>query len=469
MSPKQSTPKKAVSAEQTTPPTTKSDQPKQPVRTTKQPVRPRPPARETKELLQAKPPISATKQSTQSKPPARIAKEPPQPKIEPVRYYERFHWTQRIAHSLLLASFTLLAITGLPQKFALTGWAQALIGLFGGIETTRLIHHVSAVVLMILAIYHFLDTGYKIFVRRTSLSMLPTLKDVKDALQAFLYNLGLGKSRPQMGRYTFEEKAEYWALIWGTVIMAITGFIMWNPINTTRFLPGEIIPSAKAAHGGEALLAVMAIVVWHMYLVHIKRFNKAMWNGKQTETEMLHDHPLELADIKAGLAHRSVDAKTLRKRRLVYFPIASVLAAFMLFGVYGFVTGEKTAITTILPISSPVAVYVPETPTPLPTAPPTPTSAAPGEAALTWDASIGLLFQAKCSMCHGAALATNGLSFATYAEAIKGAQDGAVIIPGNVDGSKLITIQSANNHPGQFSSDELTAIKNWIAAGALEK
>jgi hypothetical protein len=71
-------------------------------------------------------------------------------------------------------------------------------------------------------------------------------------------------------------------------------------------------------------------------------------------------------------------------------------------------------------------------------------------------------------MCHGAALATNGLSFATYADAIKGAQDGVVIIPGNVDGSKLIVIQSAT-HPGQFSPDELTIIKNWIGAGAPEK
>jgi cytochrome b subunit of formate dehydrogenase/cytochrome c551/c552 len=399
----------------------------------------------------------------------RSAKQPVQKIPQPPRQYERFHWSQRIAHALLLASFTLLGLTGLPQKFALTGWAQTMIQFFGGIETTRLIHHVSAVVLTLLAIYHFLDVGYKIFVRRTSLSMLPTLKDVKDALQAFFYNLGLGKSRPQMGRYTFEEKAEYWALIWGIVIMGITGFLMWNPITSTRIFPGEIIPAAKAAHGGEALLAVMAIVVWHMYGVHFKKFNTAMWTGKQTEEEMIHEHPLELADIKAGLAERRVDAKTLRKRKLVYFPIASVLAVIMLFGVYGFVNGEKTAITTVLPIASPVAIYVPQTPTPIPTAQVTPASATVITSALTWDATVGPLFQAKCGMCHGAALATNGLSFATYADALKGAQDGPVILPGNVDGSKLIVIQSINNHPGQLSADELILIKNWIAAGAPEK
>jgi cytochrome b subunit of formate dehydrogenase len=405
-------------------------------------------------------------QPGQANPPV---KPPAMPDLGQSRQYERFHWTQRIAHVLLLACFSLLGLTGLPQKFAQAGWAQAMIAFFGGIETTRQIHHVSAIVLMLLGIYHFLDIGYKIFVRRTSLSMLPSLKDVQDALQAFLYNLGFGKSRPQMGRYTFEEKAEYWALIWGTVVMAITGFMMWNPISTARLLPGEIIPAAKAAHGGEALLAVLAIVVWHMYGVHFKRFNKAMWTGKQSEQEMLHEHPLELADIKAGLDRRVVDSRTLRKRKTVFYPVAGILAAAMLLGVYGFVSGEKTAITTVLPISSPVAIYVPQTPTPAPTALPTATPAAPGTGTLTWEASIGPLLQTKCSMCHGASLATNGLSFATYAEALKGAQDGPVIIPGNVEGSKLIVIQSAGNHPGQLSADELALIKNWIAAGSHEK
>ena len=395
----------------------------------------------------------------------RLAPQEPQA----TRQFERFHLTQRIAHALLLASFTLLGLTGLPQKFAQAGWAQAMIGFFGGIESTRQIHHISAVVLILLAIYHFLDTAYKIFVRRTSLTMLPTLKDIKDAVQAFLYNLGFGKMRPQMGRYTFEEKAEYWALIWGTVIMGITGFMMWNPISTSKFMPGEIIPAAKAAHGGEALLAVMAIVVWHMYGVHIKRFNKAMWTGKLTEEEMLHEHPIELADIKAGLSVRSVDAGTLRKRKIIFFPIAFILGAVMLLGVYGFVTGEKTAITTVLPISSPVAIYVPQTPTPMPTSLPATIPAAAASGAQTWDSTIGPLLQAKCSMCHGAGLASNGLSFTTYADALKGAKDGAVIIPGNADGSKLIVIQSANNHPGQLTSDELTIIKEWIATGAPEK
>ncbi|MBK7452547.1 MAG: hypothetical protein IPJ46_02175 [Anaerolineales bacterium] len=76
--------------------------------------------------------------------------------------------------------------------------------------------------------------------------------------------------------------------------------LMWNPITSAKFLPGEIIPAAKATHGGEAVLAVLAIILWHFYGVHIKFFNKAMWTGKMTEEQMQHEHPLELAAIKAG-------------------------------------------------------------------------------------------------------------------------------------------------------------------------
>jgi cytochrome b subunit of formate dehydrogenase len=377
------------------------------------------------------------------------------------RYYQRFHWATRIAHGLLLSSFTLLGITGLPQKYALAGWAQALIRFFGGIETTRLIHHGAAVVLMLLTIYHLLDAGYKIFVRRVRLSMLPGIKDVKDGIQAFAYNLGLKKTRPQMDRYTFEEKLEYWALVWGTVIMGITGFLMWNPIASTRLLPGEVIPAAKAAHGGEALLAVAAIIIWHMYSVHLKRFNKSMFTGRMTEAEMLHEHPLELADLKAGLAVPAVDPAALRKRRAVYYPVAGLLAAAMLFGVYGFVAGEQTAITTIPPIRNEVPIYVPYTPTPVP---------APSEVVgqLTWDGYVGPILQQKCSVCHSAG-STSGLVLTSYAEAMRGGNSGAVILAGNSAGSKLVILQASGSHYAVLNPDELARIQEWINAGAPEK
>ena len=265
--------------------------------------------------------------------------------------YMRFPLARRIEHWVMMLSFTLLGMTGLPQRFPDAGLSKAILGILGGIETLRTIHHVSAIVMMFGTAWHILVMGYSVFVLRDQMSMLPTLQDAKDGIQALLYNLGFAKSYPQMGRYTFEEKMEYWAFVWGAAVMGATGFLMWNPITATQYLPGELVPAAKAAHGGEAVLAVLAIIIWHMYGVHIKRFNKAMFNGKMTEEDMLHEHPLELADIKAGIAVRRPDAATIRKRQMIYYPIAAVLTITMLGGIYGFINAEETALTTIPPVT----------------------------------------------------------------------------------------------------------------------
>ena len=268
--------------------------------------------------------------------------------------YLRFPIARRIEHWVMMLSFTFLGLTGLPQRFPDAGLSQAILSALGGIEGLRTIHHTAAIVMMFGTAWHILIMGYSVFVMRDQMSMLPTLQDAKDGLQALLYNIGLAKTYPQMGRYTFEEKMEYWAFVWGALVMGATGFMMWNPITATQFLPGEFVPAAKAAHGNEAVLAVLAIIIWHMYGVHIKRFNKAMFTGKMSEDEMLHEHPLELADIKAGIADRRPDAATIRKRQMIYYPIAAVLTLGMLAGIFGFINAEDTALTTIPPIEESV-------------------------------------------------------------------------------------------------------------------
>ncbi len=391
------------------------------------------------------------------------------------RTYERFPIARRVEHVTMLLSFTTLGLTGLVQKFALSSTSQFLMGLLGGIENVRAIHHVAAIVLMFGTMYHVILLGYNLYVLRMKMTMLPVFQDALDAFQALMYNLGFAKSRPQMGRFTFEEKAEYWAFVWGTVVMGLTGFLMWNPITAAKFLPGEFIPAAKAAHGGEAVLAVLAIILWHMYGVHIKFFNKAMWTGKMTEHEMLHEHPLELADIKAGVADRRPDAKTIRKRQRIYFPIASVLNVGMLAGIYGFINTENTALTTIPPQDSQqVEIYIPQTSTPRPTSSPTaaPSAVKTPEAAsaiISWEGSVGPLFQAKCSLCHSD-LASGGLVLSTYADAMKGGDSGVVFIPGDAEHSLMIVKFESGLHPkAALSPVELALIKAWLNAGALER
>ncbi len=408
-----------------------------------------------------------------------------------VRTYQRFPLARRIEHVVMLLSFTTLALTGLPQKFSSSPIAIGFVHLLGGIENIRSIHHFAAIVMMLGTAWHLIVFGYLAYVRRTRFTMLPSLQDVKDGWQALMYNLGFAKTPPQMGRYTFEEKMEYWAFVWGAIIMGTTGFMMWNPITTAKFLPGEVIPAAKAAHGGEALLAVLAIIVWHMYGVHIKRFNKSMWTGQMNEEAMLHEHPLELADIKAGLVNRPVDPAALRKRQRIYLPVAALLTLFMLGGIYGFVNAEQTALTTTERRIPTVEVYVPQTSTPAPTQTPTlpptetplpsPTSVAGTEtteaaiiespevsSSLTWDNSVGAIFQAECGTCHGS-VATAGLMLTSYDDALKGGEAGPAIIPGDSANSLLVQKQQAGGHPGQLTPEELAQVIEWIDAGAPEK
>jgi cytochrome b subunit of formate dehydrogenase/mono/diheme cytochrome c family protein len=401
-----------------------------------------------------------------------------------VKTVTRFSLLQRLEHLVLLLSFTMLALTGLPQKFATVPLSQFVIDLFGGIESIRVVHHIAAIVLMILSIYHVVVVVYRVFVRRVSWTMLPTLDDFKHLWQDLLFYFGRRKHKAYYGRYNYAEKAEYLAVVWGILIMIVTGFMMWNPIATTNLLPGEAIPAAKVAHGGEALLAVLAIILWHFYHVHLRHFNKSMFTGKFSRDEMQHEHPAELALIEAGNAHSDPDPKTLRRRQTIFYPIAAVIVIVSGFGLINFITFEKTAIDTVPPAITGVA-FVPFTPTPtltlaptptptetpIPTDTPTPSPFTPTPAAVVadaWDTTISQLFDAKCAACHIQAQ-MNDLSLKTYADALKGGKSGPAIVPNDPDKSMLVKIQSAGGHPGQLSSEELAQVVAWIKAGAIEK
>ena len=282
-------------------------------------------------------------------------------------YYVRFPLVQRIEHIVLLTSFSALGLTGLVQKFVGNPIAEFLIKLLGGIETVRVIHHASAIIFALLSIYHVIVLLYKIFVQRVELSMLPGVRDITDALDVVRYNLGLTKERPKLPRYAFDEKAEYWALVWGGIVMGLTGFILWNPILAAKFFPGQVIPAAKAAHGLEAILAVVAIFIWHFYHVHLKLFNKSMFTGKLTREQMLHEHGEELARLESGKLRPAPPAEVLRRRERVFIPVAALLTVVMVGTLIFLTTYETTAISTVPPAVTNVPVFSPLTPTPVPT------------------------------------------------------------------------------------------------------
>lgn len=378
--------------------------------------------------------------------------------------YRRFDRSQRAEHLVFLICFTILAITGLSQKFATSSIGEGLIGVMGGIEATRLIHRGAAVVMMAVSIYHVLSLLYRLLVRRVSPTMLPNLNDLRDVLHDVQFYLGRRQQRPRFGRYSYIEKAEYFALVWGTLVMIVTGFMMWNPIASTRVLPGEAIPAAKAAHGGEALLAVLAIILWHFYHVHIRHLNLSMFTGRLSREEMEREHPAELEAIEAGRVQPDPPPEVVRRRETIFIPLASILAIGLGFGLFRFVTFEQTAIETVPPGET-VTVFAPLTPTPAATLPPTAT--VPGVAPLSWAGRFEGLFRDRCGTCHGFT-SLSGLSLASYQQTLEGGNRGPAIVPGDPAASVLLEVQAEGDHPGQLTEEELQAVIEWIAAGAPE-
>lgn len=216
--------------------------------------------------------------------------------------YTRFDLSQRIQHLLLIVSFTMLALTGLVQSFSRAGWAQAILSVLGGLDGARMIHHIFSVLLAAVFFYHVFSVIVDL-IFKPSRAMLPRLQDARDAIQSAKYLLGREAEQPRYDRFDFRQKVEYWALIWGTVLMGVTGIILLFPLVATRYLPGVVVYAAKAAHGLEALLAVASVITWHMYGTHFAggrwRLDTTIFTGKISRERMLEEHPLEYQRVVA--------------------------------------------------------------------------------------------------------------------------------------------------------------------------
>jgi cytochrome b subunit of formate dehydrogenase len=161
------------------------------------------------------------------------------------------------------------------------------------VKAIQTIHHIAAVFLILLVLYH-LGKGIVLLARRKLPGdIFPNLQDVKDAWKMIKYLLFLSKEKPVYGKYNFEQKVTYWFLFFGIGIMVVTGLILLFPIFVTHFLPGGVIPAALMAHSTEAIVAMIFVVIWHFYHVHLERLNLSIFTGKLNEEEMKKYHALE--------------------------------------------------------------------------------------------------------------------------------------------------------------------------------
>ncbi len=218
----------------------------------------------------------------------------------------RFNVHQIIQHAGLMVSFILLVVTGVPLKYANSAISQWWVGVWGGIEATRSVHHFAAWVMVLVCLYHLVYLYYTIVIlkRPFPIRMIPSRQDFITLYQEIKYLLGISKGRPKYDRFNWREKFDYWAIFWGMPIMAGSGFILMYPVLVTKFLPGWVVPTALMAHSDEAMLALIWIFLVHIFFNHftpgVFPLNTSIFTGKVPKERYRRDHPLEYERLKGN-------------------------------------------------------------------------------------------------------------------------------------------------------------------------
>ena len=212
--------------------------------------------------------------------------------------YLRMTLNERIQHITLAVSFLLLVLTGFMLSYPNAWWVSHIRDLSSDVfEYRSLLHRISAVVMVSISLYHIFYISATVRGRQLVKDLFPKLQDFRDAIGVAMFNLGISKVKPKLDRFSYVEKAEYWALVWGTIVMTATGVIMWFDNTFMGILTKLGWDIARTVHYYEAWLAFLAIVVWHFYFVifnpDVYPMNIAWWKGTISEEEMAEEHPLE--------------------------------------------------------------------------------------------------------------------------------------------------------------------------------
>lgn len=206
---------------------------------------------------------------------------------------QRMDLNQRMQHLVLMASFIVLAVTGFALKFPTTWYAH----LMGSEDVRRLVHRGAGVVMLAGGIYHLWYVAATPSGRRLLLDLWPRWQDVRDVFTNAGHLL-LGRKHARFGRFGYPEKIEYWAVVWGTVVMGVTGLAIWFKVDVTQTLPRWVVDVAVTIHYYEAILACLAILIWHFYHVmfdpDVYPMNFAWLNGRVPKKWHDAEHPLDV-------------------------------------------------------------------------------------------------------------------------------------------------------------------------------
>jgi cytochrome b subunit of formate dehydrogenase len=204
--------------------------------------------------------------------------------VIPAEAPERMSRSSRWQHGLTMVSFPILAYTGFSLTYPESWWAAPLLHWEASFGLRGFIHRLAALILIAALVWHLLQLVFSAERRSRLQKQKLKWQDLRELWHMVRYNLGLDPERPQRGEFNYAEKIEYWAFIWGMVVMTITGVLLWFENLSLTYLPKMATDVATTIHFYEAVLATLSIMVWHFYWVifdpDVYPMDVAWWHGR---------------------------------------------------------------------------------------------------------------------------------------------------------------------------------------------
>jgi cytochrome b subunit of formate dehydrogenase len=226
----------------------------------------------------------------------------------PMTHIRRFDRPTRLLHIVVMVTFLGLAATGLPLLFSDAPWSRMLAGLFGGFRGAGLLHRFFGGTLLIAVAYHVANLFWRAFGRGERglfwgpTSMVPQPRDFVQLAQQIRWFFGAGP-QPRFEHFTYWEKFDYWAVLWGTFLMGAAGLVLWFPMAASRVLPGWMFNVALFVHGAEAALAIGFIFVIHFFNGHLRPgkfpMDLVIFTGSVSDHELREERAGEYARLVA--------------------------------------------------------------------------------------------------------------------------------------------------------------------------
>jgi len=219
--------------------------------------------------------------------------------------YRRFDNFDITIHFVMMVSFLLLVLTGLPLKFSHADWAKGLVQVFGGVSNAGLIHRICAIItfayfgatLFNVVYFVFFKEGIKGGALRRLFgpdSLAPRWQDVKDIRGMVKWFFGKGP-KPRFDRWTYWEKFDFLSVFWGMFAIGLSGLMLWFPDFFSIFLPGWVFNVAQIVHSDEALLASGFIFTVHFFNTHFRPekfpMDVGIFTGRFPRVEFIDDRP----------------------------------------------------------------------------------------------------------------------------------------------------------------------------------